>query len=439
MGEWLRPADAAWLRMDRPENLMVVNAVMWFDEPMDWNAFRTLVADRLLAWYDRFGQRVVGNPITGLRWETDPEFDLERHLHHMVLAPPGDRAALEAVVAGRVPVPLDPSRPLWEMLLVDGYQGGSAVVARMHHAIADGIALARVLFSIVDEAPPTVPFGGVHLPLPLAVTRDAAAAGLRLVRHPSRLPGLVSDGIGLGRALAKEVLLPPDRGPGLRGRIGREKRVAWSDPIPLEIFREIGRPHHNTVNDVVLTALAGSLRRFATGLGLQAGEIRALVPYNLRPLDQPLPRKLGNRFGLVFVSLPAGIDDPGERLAELKRRMDSIKHSPEGAVSSEVLGIVGASSPFVAAPLISFFAAKASLVMTNVPGPRIPLHLAGRELKGVFGWVPVSGGIGLGVASFSYAGNLTLAVTVDAAVFPDAAVIVDGFRAELDALRSVRA
>ena len=183
-------ADAAWLRMDRPQNLMVINAVMWFDEQVDWERFREVVARRLVEPFPRFRQRVhegrlgVGSP----QWEDDPDFDLDLHLHHVALPAPGDRAALQAFVADRMTVPLEHSRALWEFHLIDGYGDGRAIVARMHHAIADGIALARVLFSLTDAQP------------------QAAGAGIAEQPPPGgRLEGLVGPAgaaLSLGRGLA---------------------------------------------------------------------------------------------------------------------------------------------------------------------------------------------------------------------------------------------
>lgn len=434
MSEFVRGIDAAWFRMDRPENLMVVNAVLWFDGPARWDDVRDVIRERLISRYPRFSQRVARGPLGTFRWERDRDFDLDHHLHHVELPVPGDRDTLGAVVAERLSTPLDPARPLWEMLLVDGFEGGSAILARMHHAIADGLALVQVLLSTVDEeagAPLAAPSGSS----PLGVVRGVADPLFGLVRHPSRVPALAGDIVAETRVLAKEVFLAPDGASGLHGKLGVDKKVAWSDPVPISALKEAAGSSGGTLNDVVLAALTGALRRRLEAAGAPAQEVRALVPFNIRRLDKPLSPNLGNSFGLVFVSLPTGIEDAGARLLEVKRRMDGIKHSPEGVVSSEIMGMIGTASPYVAAPLIRFFASKATLVMTNVPGPKVPVHLAGHPIKGAFGWVPVSGGIGLGVACFSYAGSVTLAVAADPRVVPDPQALVEDFTAEVELLR----
>src|SRR5664279_2699380 len=150
-GQQLDPHDAAWLRMGRPTNLMVVNSVMWFDEQLDWEAVRTVLTGRLVNRFPRFSQRVVEHG-TSASWELDQDFDLERHLHQVTLPAPGRRADLQRYVNSTLHRPLRPDRPLWELHLVDGYNGaGSAVVFRIHHCIADGIALMRVMMSLTDD------------------------------------------------------------------------------------------------------------------------------------------------------------------------------------------------------------------------------------------------------------------------------------------------
>jgi diacylglycerol O-acyltransferase len=158
------------------------------------------------------------------------------------------------------------------------------------------------------------------------------------------------------------------------------------------------------------------------------------VPFNLRPLDQPLPRELGNRFGLVLLGLPVGIEDPATRLAEVKRRMDAIKDSHEGAFSFGILSLIGTTSVQLEERPIDFFSAKGSMVLTNVPGPRKRLSVAGTPLGGVLVWAPCSGSVGMSVSVFSYAGKVTVGFLTDASLVPDPRELADGFRQDLLAL-----
>jgi WS/DGAT/MGAT family acyltransferase len=243
--------------MDQPTNLMVITAALWFDEPVDWARAREVIQTRLVETFPRFTQCVVETraPLGGPHWEPDPKFDIDLHLHHVALPHPGDRAALQELVADLMATPLDPSKPLWHFHLVDGYGNGSAIVVRMHHCIADGIALARVLLSLTDQAPDAGiappddegriakdrgPVGVLLAPAAgaLVATRNAAGAAtheaIEVLRHPSELLDLAATARDDAEALAKMVLGGADAASPLKGELGIAQRVAWSAPIPLD-------------------------------------------------------------------------------------------------------------------------------------------------------------------------------------------------------------
>lgn len=444
-------ADAAWLHMDRPTNRMVINAVLWFDEPLDPEALRGVLRDRIVQRYPSFRRRAVEHGMLGgADWEDDPHFDLDLHLHHVALPAPGDRIELQQLVGDLACVPLSRDKPLWDAYLVDGYGAGSALVLRMHHCIADGIALARVMLSIADDpvadvARPQAGAGdhrapGLLGPLqPLARTGWAAAgsaarAGAGLVAHPRRLPRLAHEAVADVRALAKLVLAGSDPQSAVHGELGAVERVAWSDPFPLADVKEIARAHGATVNDVLVAAVAGALSGHLGDHGQTPDEIHAMVPFNLRPLDRPLPPELGNRFGLVLLGLPLAIDDAGARLRAVHERMTAIKRSREGAVSYGILGAMGTAPAPVESRVIDFFSAKASLVLTNVPGPAEPVRVAGARVGGVLVWAPCAGAVSMSVSIFSYAGDVTVGFLVDAGLVPDPDALVQRVGDELGAL-----
>ena len=148
-------ADAAWLHMDRPTNLMVINSLLLFDEPVDWERAKQITQRRLVDRYPRFRERVVEShlPLRAPKWELDPDFALEHHMHHRALPAPGGTAELQELVSDLMTMPLDRNRPLWHTYMVDGFGDGAAMICRMHHCIADGIALARVMLSLTDSEP----------------------------------------------------------------------------------------------------------------------------------------------------------------------------------------------------------------------------------------------------------------------------------------------
>lgn len=444
-------ADAAWLHMDRPTNLMVVNALMWFDGPLDVERVRAIVRERLVGQFPRFRQRIADPPLgLGLpSWKDEPAFDLDLHVHRLALPAPGDDATLQELVGDLMVMPLDRSKPLWHMYVIEGYGAGTALLTRMHHCIADGIALTRVLLSLTDEQPdaglgPPLQTTGGHgraeaLAAPVRtgvhVAEAALHEGFELAAHPrSELPGLLGRVVGDGRALAKLLLTGPDAKSVFRGELGVARRVRWTERIPLDDVKAIGHATHTTVNDVLLAAVSGALHRYLAAHGDEVEEIRAMVPFNLRPLDVPLPRELGNRFGLVYLALPVGPATPAERLADVHRRMDGIKHSPEGAMSYLILGILGSTPVPIEQRLIDVFAPKTTAVMTNVPGPRQPIYFAGSKVAGILGWVPASGSIGVGLSIFSYDGGVRIGLQVDAGLVPDPETIIAAIGEELAAL-----
>lgn len=443
-------ADAAWLHMDRASNLMIINAVMWFDEPVDWQRLRELLTERLVDPYPRFRQRPDDRraPVGALYWQDDPDFDLERHLIHVQLPAPGDRAALHGYISDQVSQPLDRDRPLWQAHLIDGYEGGAAVYARIHHAVADGVSLVRLLLSLTDEQPDTPLFSAPQPDEPTGLVRraqrlvtDAAQTtgqlvheGFEVLTHPSKVIDLVQLAFRGTRAVGKTLLTPPDYRTVLKGRMGPAKHVLWSTPVLLEDVKAIGRESGATVNDVLCAAVTGALHRYLDEHDDLVPDLRAFVPFNLRPLDEPIPRELGNRFGIVFLSLPVGEHDRAARLAEVKRRMDAIKASPEGVVGYGVLTVTGMTPVQIERVIVDVFGAKGSLVLTNVAGPRQDVFLAGTRLAGFMGWVPATGGIALGISIFSYRGEITVGIYADARLIPDPEALVEAFDDEVAAM-----
>jgi diacylglycerol O-acyltransferase / wax synthase len=423
----MRGADAAWLHMDSPGNPMVITSLMWTDEPIDWGLTEKVIVERLIERYPRFRQ-VVQEPMVGAgppHWRDDPMFDPAFHLHRLALPAPGDRRALGAFVSDVMSTPLHPTRPLWQGYLLDGFEGGSAVVTRIHHCLADGIALMRVLLSLTDEAPePPAPED------PRSLLGDLIQRGLTLA-SPSRLAGSARHAAGEMVAIGRILALPAERGAFGRKLTGL-KQVAWSTGVPLSAVKAAGVQHGATINDVLLSMVSGALRE---QLPADLATVRALVPFNLRAsLDAPVPAVLGNEFGMLFVDLPVGIADPLQRLGQVKQTMDALKASPEGAAAFQILGVMGILPIRLQRTMVSLFASKGSLVLTNVPGPRSAVSVAGTPLRGVLAWVPQSGDVGLGMSLISYAGEVTFGVAADTGVLRDPQAVVDAFADEFAAV-----
>ena len=242
----------------------------------------------------------------------------------------------------------------------------------------------------------------------------------------------------LGRdaaAAVQELMLsPPDADTALRGSRSEAKRVAWSGPIPLADIKAAGSRLSGTVNDVLLTAVAGALRRYLQDRGepLVDVRIRALVPISLRPSGTE--RDLGNRIGIVLLPMPVDVAGPLDRFRELKRRMDEFKGTLEAPVVYAAMNTFGRAPSGVVSPLVDHLCSRATVVVTNVKGPQEPLYLAGAPLEEFMFWIPRFGGIGLGIGILSYNGQVRVGVISDRDVVPDPQAVITAFHQEFDAL-----
>jgi len=211
--------------------------------------------------------------------------------------------------------------------------------------------------------------------------------------------------------------------------------VAWSAAVPVATLKQIGRATGSTINDVLMASLAGALRRYLLGRGSEVPadlDVRGVVPVNLRAPEDA--HQLGNRFGLVFLALPLGIDDPLDRIFEVRRRMAALKQSPEALVAFQILRTLGLVPRQLFDVAVTLFGMKATAVVTNVVGPRVPIRFIGREMRQAMFWVPSAGRLGLGVSLLSYAGRVWLGVQADAGLVPDPDTLMTGFADEIQSL-----
>lgn len=454
MSRAIAAEDTIWLNMDRADNLMVIESLMICEAPLDQDRLVEVLRTRVLDRYPVFTQRphwpraLPGVP----RWEDDPEFDLARHLHRVTLPAPGDDAVLRHHLDGHLSQPLPRDRPLWQVHVIDGYGGGTVVHSRLHHAMADGIALTAVLLSLTDDGPEggTPPSAGAGAGAVAGGTGVATAGRLAAVGHlvggttttllhPGRLlaPRVPRDALVIGRQLAgitAKLTLSRKPASPLSGPVAVPKRAAWGPPVPLDEVVGLAHRTGTTVNDVLVAALAGAVSSYLVEQGDTRHDVPTMVPVNLRRLDEPLPPELGNRFALVLFSLPSRLGTPFARLAETKRRMDAIKSSPEAWLTFGLIRAIGRTGSRPERLLVDFFADKATGVTTNVAGPREPRYLAGSRSISMLGWAPQSGQQALGTCIFTYDGHVHVGFKVDAASVADPDHLVTAFTDELEAL-----
>jgi diacylglycerol O-acyltransferase len=469
------PADLTWLHMDRPNNLMYVHGVLWLAQRPDWDAVEQVLRERLVGRFPVFARRAAQVDGTWV-WEDDPDFSLDRHVRRVTLDAPGTLVEAQQYISTRFSQPLDRSRPLWEVDFIDGVGGlggdddrdGAMMFARLHHGIADGVRLVQVLLSLLDplttDATPAqvgrsrrrtgvvgqagrvarhVGTGTVDLVAGMSSTLTRSpgwvtrlhprtlADSTALVRRPTRIvdrvTGVASEEnklVNTWRSLGRLTLSGRSVTTVWSGTPGVEKKVAWVSGLPLEEVRSVGRAHGVTINDVLLAAVSLGVTEYLTAKGeTEVDQLNWLIPVSLKPIDAELPEQLGNHFALVMLPMPLGIADPHRLLREIRTRMNRIKNSAEPAVLYGVQRAIAETPAAVSVRITNYVADKAVGILTNVPGPRTPMALAGTEVTGVLGWVPTSGNQPLGLCIFSYNGMVNIGIASDAALLPDPDVL----------------
>ena len=451
--ESLSIIDTAWLRMDRPTNLMMICGMMMFADRVELQKLKEVVRTRMLCFH-RFRQRVAeqgGNT----HWETDLHFDLDWHVRRIALPDAGRDGTLEAVTSDLISTPLDPSKPMWQFHLIDNVGGGSAIVLRIHHCYGDGFALMHVVTSMTDIDPGKPRPAGEDISGPASrrtalerilgpVTEtigDAVRSSLTVVdigrdllMHPLHAIDYGKTGADLVYQAGFIASMAPDSTTRFKGPLGVMKRVTWAEELSLFEVKALSEVLKCSVNDVLVSCVTGALRTYLLEQGdpVEGVEVRALVPVNLRP---PGPvTELGNRFGMVFLSLPIGLGDPIERVLEVHKRMGELKGSQQPLVALGILAGMGIAPEFIKERVLEALAANASVVITNVRGSEQPRYFAGKRMTRQMFWVPQSGGIGIGVSILSYAGQVSFGVVTDTQRVPHPDVITKRFGGEFKTL-----
>jgi len=436
----LSPLDAAFLYLERPNQLLHVGCVALLDGPVPFDAFAAML-DRRLGALRRYHQRPVRPPLDldRPRWEDDPGFDVRRHARHLAVPPPGGAAELRELIDTFFATPFDRHRPLWEFYLIEGLSGGRcALLCKVHHCMIDGVSGAQVLEAITDAASDAEPLAPLALRRPPLPARTAPVDGPRAATGPGREPLsrlraafrlLTSPALAWARAReaaeAAATLASFAREPAsplpFNGTLSDARRIVWTS-FMLDDFLAMRGAAGCKVNDVVLAVIAGALRRYLEGRGLRpdALRVRAMVPVSERRQADHLA--LGNLVSAMFPTLPVDVADPVERLRRVAAETRALKERGQPQASSLVLALLGA----LPAPLGALLARAVperpflSTICTNVPGSHQVRSLLGRRILDVHPIVPLLQGMGLEFAIMSHAGRLSITVNSDPALVPDA-------------------
>jgi len=460
--ERMSRVDTAWLRMDSDANLMMIVGVWLLKPRLSYEALCERIAHTLLK-YTRFRQRVVEDAM-GASWIEDAHFDIHHHVLREKLRRKRGQSEVQALqqrVGELAGEPLNRAHPLWDFRLVEDFDGGSALIARVHHCIGDGIALISVMLSITDGGkPPPAPRQQVEAdeadwlsdtvlkPLTDLTVKAIGLYGDGVAKSVTKSAELMANpyqplagSLDVARAgmqvisdVAALALMSDDSQTRLKGKAGGKKVVAWGPPLALDEVKAVGRALGGSVNDVLLACVAGAIGEYLRGKGddPQGQEIRAMVPVNLRPLEKAY--QLGNRFGLVPLTLPIGIANPVQRVYAVREKMSELKGSYQPVLAFAVLAVAGLLIKPAQDAVMNLFGKKTTAVMTNVPGPAHPLKFCGSSLEQTMFWVPQSGDIGVGVSILSYGGGVQFGLITDSALCPDPQAIIDRFAPEFEKL-----
>jgi diacylglycerol O-acyltransferase len=452
----LSSTDASFLHQEGPASHMHIGGVLIFQgPPPDFAEFVDHVRSRLHL-VPRYRQKLATPPFESGRplWVDDPDFNIEYHVRHTALPPPGSEEQLFLLASRVASQPLDRAKPLWENWLVEGLDGERfALISKTHHALVDGISgvdLATVLFDLEPD-PPAGGDGGLEpwKPHREPSSVELVAAGVRgnvglatsfmsrtvsAATRPVTTLGKLRDaaeGVGeivwAGLNPAPETPLNVEIGPHRRYAVVRHQ---------LEDYKAVKNTFGGTVNDVLLTVVSGALARWlhSRGVRTEGLEMRALVPVSVRTETQR--GTLGNRLTVMRGPLPVYIHDPVPRLRFVRRAMDGLKESKQ-AVGAATLTAVNELWPptiLAEASRLNFSTRLFNLLVTNIPGPQVPLYVLGRQLEDLFPLAFLPKNHALAVAIMSYNGGLDYGLLGDYDALPDIDVIADGIDASLKEL-----
>ncbi len=451
MDKPLRHIDHMMWDVNTPNSLVTITGMMIFEKKVSLQKLLKVTEERLLQ-YERFKKKVIirnNKPI----WHLDEAFCLSSHIHHIALPEPGNYKMLQEVISDLISEPLDYSKPLWQAHLIDNYNGGSVIVWRIHHAIADGIALIKVVFSLTAASRATSLVSAIK-----HVENEAEAAKIslkqevnnlmqsgkdlyhqaqQLIHEPKYIKDALKESWSISKELGRLFFGTSVTGIMYKGELGYRKNASWSEALPLQEIKQIGKQFHATVNDMLLVLITGALRRHLTKHKQPLDQcIRIVVPVNARKKGEPI--KVHNKIGMLSIELPVHLKKMEDRIIYIVGKTKALKHSIEPVLIYNLLHIVADVIPqSIEQKFSNFLGTKIAGVVTNVPGPKEAIYLAGYKVKDIMFWVPQTNPLGIGISIISYNNRVCLGVVTDENLVKNPDEIIKGYYKEFETMRKL--
>jgi WS/DGAT/MGAT family acyltransferase len=440
MDKPLQRIDHIMWDSDAPNSIATIAGVMTFKKPLHKERMLEIVKSRLLR-FERFQKTIIikdGSPM----WHLDENFQLQNHIHHIALPGKGDYKELQQFVSDMISQPLNYNKPLWDIHLIDNYQGGSALLWRVHHAIGDGLALVKVIFSLTGiTAKDSLAVFGEEGEAKKAKVKDnieyIVDLGVSIYEDAKQLlsnPHILTDTLQHNWTLLKEageLLKGKTVNKLYKGDSGTVKKASWTEPLPLAAFKRLGKHYDAKINDVMLTVVAGAIRKHLQRHKQSVAEsVKIVMPVNMRRTTEI--KSLHNEFSFITVDLPVHISSFEKRLAYIKERTAAFKPSANSLLMTELIHIVADYTPLNAKQkLLGFLGRSVAGIVTNVPGPQHSIYLAGGKVEDLMFWVPHTVPLGIGISLMSYNGKVYMGIVTDEILLQDPDMITGAFASEL--------
>lgn len=435
----LKKIDRIMWDADTPKYPNSICGMMTFSKKVSRKKILEVLENRLLR-FKRFKQSVI--LIKNIpHWHTIEDFEIKNHIKFHKLNTDEGFDLIQAELSKLMSFPLNDKEPLWNGIVYEGYKGGTAIIFRLHHAIADGAALINVLFSLTGSSAKSSlefvdkksGFSFKDLPFVKGIQNIVKTTGKVMdeAKHVWEHPEVIRENLIKSYNVAKDAasILSNDvvTGKMYKGEFSENKLVAWNEGVDLNVIKALGKKYHGTVNDVLLALMAGAVRQHLLKHKQEVNEgMRIVIPVNLRGEKDKI--ELHNEIGMISLELPVHLNTFLKRLKFVNEKTSLLKSSPEPFLLSKLMEGVADYLPKNAKDkVIDFLATKISAAITNVPGPKTPVYFAGVKVEEIHCWIPHSAPLGIGLSMLSYNNKVTTGLVIDENMANDPVFLLNAF------------